>query len=74
MLEAAINRYIVWGAFQASDWEFKLANIDTSDEKADLEVLSGLFEKGAVTPNQIIRYFKDRFGLEELDHPWMNAH
>lgn len=74
MLEAAINRYIVWGAFQAPDWEFKLANIDTSDEKADLEVLSGLFEKGAVTPNQIIRYFKDRFGLEELDHPWMNAH
>ena len=33
-----------------------------------------MFEKGAITPNQIIRHFKDRFGLEEVDHPAMNAH
>jgi len=74
MLEAAINRYIVWGAFKADDWEFKLAEIDTTDEKADLEIIASLFEKGAITPNQIIRHFKDRFGLEEVDHPAMNAH
>lgn len=74
MLEAAINRYIVWGAFKADNWEFKLAEIDTTDEKADLEIIASLFEKGAITPNQIIRHFKDRFGLEEVDHPAMNAH
>ena len=74
MLEAAINRYIVWGAFKADDWEFKLAEIDTTDEKIDLEIIARLFGKGAITPNQIIRHFKDRFGLEEVDHPAMNAH
>ena len=45
MLEAAINRYIVWGAFKVDDWEFKLAEIDTTDEKADLEIIASLFEK-----------------------------
>ena len=74
MLEAAINRYIVWGAFKTDDWEFKLAEIDTTDEKLDLEIIASLFEKGAITPNQIIRHFKNRFGLEEVDHPAMNAH
>jgi len=73
-LETLINRYIVWGAFEANDWKFKFAEIDTTDEKHDIEVLGKLFGVAAVTPNQIIRHFKDRFGLEEVDHPAMDAH
>ncbi|MFA5542860.1 MAG: phage portal protein [Bacilli bacterium] len=74
VLENLINLYIVWNSFEADGWMFKLAEIDTSDEKHDVDMMSKIFEKGAITPNQIIRHFKDRFGLEESNHPAMNAH
>lgn len=74
MIETAINRFVVWGAFEANEWAFKFDEIDTSDEKHDLDMAKGLFEVGGITPNQIIRHFGERFGLEEVDHPMMNAH
>lgn len=74
MLEAFINQYIVWGGFEAFDYQFKLAEIDTSDEAHDVEMIEKLFEMGAMTPNQIISHFADRFGLEPVDHPGMDSH
>ena len=74
MLEAAINKYILWDGFEAYDWEFKFAEIDTEDEQHDLNMASQLFDKAAMTPNQMIRYFGERFGLETVDHPAMDAH
>ena len=74
IIEAVLNRALVWGAFGVQDWEFRLAAIDTVDEEHDMKVISMLFDMGAMTPNQIIRYFASRFGLEPVDHPAMNAH
>ena len=74
IIETLINRYIIWGAYEANDWQFKFLEIDTSDEAHDLVIVTGLFSLGAVTPNQIIRHFGERFGLEESDHPAMDAH
>ncbi len=73
-LEALVNKFIITEGFEAQDWTFQFKEIDTSDEKHDLEVLNGLFDRGAVTPNQVIQHFKDRFGLEQVDHPAMDAH
>lgn len=73
-LENLINRYIVRDGFEVTDWRFKFAEIDTSDEEHDLVILTGLFGLGAATPNQVIRHFGARFGLEEVDHWAMDAH
>ncbi len=74
MLEAAINKYIFWDGFEAYDWEFKFAEIDTKDEKHDLEMATKMFDKAAMTPNQLIRYFGRKFGVEPFDHPAMDAY
>ncbi|RZN62382.1 MAG: phage portal protein [Methanonatronarchaeia archaeon] len=71
-LETLINRYIVWGAFEATDWEFKLEEIDTRDEKHDLELAIKLFENAAITPNKLIENFGHKFGLEPSDDPLMD--
>lgn len=72
--ENLINQYIVREGFGILDWEFRFNEIDTEDETADLQLITGLFQLGAVTPNQVIRRFGDRFGLEEGDHPSMDTH
>ena len=74
-LEDLINRHILWAPpWEATSWEFKLTPIDTSNEAHDLIVLSGLFDKAACSPNQLIRFFGERFGIEPLDHPAMDAY
>ncbi len=73
-LETILNRHIILEAFDIKDWRYEFAEIDTADEAHDLDVLQALFGMAAVTPNQIIRHFKDRFGLEEVDRPEMNTH
>lgn len=72
--ENLINQYIVRDGFKIMDWEFRFNEIDTEDEQSDLTLLTNLFQLGAVTPNQVIRRFGDRFGLEEGDHPSMDTH
>ncbi len=74
ILEALINQFIVWEDMEITDWEFRLAEIDTADEAHDMEMCGKLMDKAAMTPNQLIRHFKDRFGLEESDHPAMDAY
>lgn len=68
MIEQRINRYIVWGAFGAYDWEFKFDEIDTEDEAKDADLHDKYFKMGALTPNQI-RKMK---GLEPSTHPAMD--
>lgn len=75
MLENAINLHIVKGGFDVHDWEFKLADIDNTDEMHDLEMVKGLFSIGAITPNQIINHFGERFGLTATEGvPHMDMH
>lgn len=64
MIEDLFNRYIVRGAFEVTDWRFKLAEIDTRDERHDLDMLLGLAGAGAVTADEIRNHFAERFGLE----------
>ncbi len=73
-LESLINQEVILKGFGIEDWMFEFAEIDTTDQKHDLEICKGLFELGAMTPNQIIRHFKDQFGLEESEQPAMDAH
>ena len=79
VLEAAINKYILWpspeeGGFGATGWKFEFADIDNADETHDADLLCKLFDKGAVSPNDIIRSFSKRFSLQPIDHPAMDAH
>jgi PBSX family phage portal protein len=74
LLETLIDQHILRGGFGITDWRFRFAEIDTSDEAHDLTILTGMFGLGAVTPNQVIRHFGARFGLDEVEHWAMNAH
>src|SRR5690606_4544021 len=40
ILENLFNRYILRSAFDVTDWRWKLAEIDTRDERHDLDILS----------------------------------
>lgn len=73
-VEELFNYAIVQEGFGIKDWIFKLVEIDTKDLMQDLDLVKGMFLMGAVTPNQIISVFGDRWGLETVDHPAMNAH
>jgi PBSX family phage portal protein len=76
MLERIINVRIVVEMFGITDWEFKLDVLDSSDPVQDLQILTGLFAMGAVTPLQIARHYEHKFGLdlEGMDHPALKAH
>lgn len=74
VIETLINRSIVWGMFGAYDWRFELFPIDTTDESHDIEIATGLFAIGGVTPNDLIRKFGERFGSTVSSHPAMDAH
>lgn len=72
--EDLINKHIIRNGFGIFDWEFRFNNIDVEDDANDLTLMTGLFQLGAVTPNQVIRRFGDRFGLEVGEHPSMDTH
>ena len=75
-LENVINTLIIGNevGFNILGWRFKFNELDTEDETHDLTMVKDLFTMGAVTPNQIIRRFGERFGLEEVEHPLMDSH
>lgn len=64
VLEDLINRYIIQGAFDITDWLFRLANIDNDDEMHEADLLGKLDDHGAVWPDEIREHFTDRFGLD----------
>jgi len=72
-LEHLINKHVLRDGFGVTDWRFKLVEIDTSDEVADLDALLKLFTVGAASPNEVIRAVGKRFGLAEVTHPLMDA-
>ncbi len=74
MIETALNLHVVQNGFEIYEWEFRLGSIDNTDEEHDLKMVQGLFSMGAITPNQIINHFGERFGLTVSDSPYMNMH
>lgn len=78
VLEDIINLTILWDATGEealfSDWRFALSPLDVADETKDLEHAEGLFKMGALTPNDLIRAFGEKFGISPSDHPAMDAH
>jgi len=66
LLESLINQHIIQSeaGFATDQWAFKFREIDTKDEKHDIEVISKMFLMGAATPRDIIQAFGDRFGIE----------
>lgn len=73
MLERLINK-VVLASLEITDWKFTLLTLDTTDEARELEIATELFEHGAMTPNDLIRNFGRKYGLEPVDHPSMDAH
>ena len=58
-----------------TDWRFQLKELDTSQEEHDKEIAEFLFKNGAMRPNDLIRSFGTRFGLEPDEaNPALNAH
>jgi PBSX family phage portal protein len=73
LIEGHVNKFILEG-LEVTDWVFQLIEVDTSDEAHDLEVLGKVFDCGGASPNDFIRYFGARFGIEPIEHPAMDAH
>jgi len=73
LIESHMNQFVL-PSLGVEEWEFRLIEVDTTDEAHDLAILKGIFEMGGASPNDIIRYFGRRFGIEPVDHPMMNAY
>jgi len=74
LVEELINEVIREG-FGIHDWEFRFEDIDLEDFKDDLAIAEQLFDKGAITPNQLIQNFGSKFGIEpEPNNPFLNSH
>jgi PBSX family phage portal protein len=66
-IEAMINQYILWDehGFDTKDWEFKFREIDTADEKHDLDMIKELFDMGALRIRDVIRLMGPKYGIED---------
>lgn len=74
ILERIINRFVL-ASMEITDWTFRLESINISDESRELEFALQLFEHGALTPNDLIRNFGLRYGIEPADgNAAMDAH
>lgn len=66
-LENIINKLIVKGIMQITDWEFNFKTMDVREVKEDLANAKELFLMGAMKPSQIYENFKEIFKLEDLE-------
>ncbi|GLB58668.1 phage portal protein [Cytobacillus sp. NCCP-133] len=73
LIEAIMNK-IFKEAFNITDWEFKLPDLDIEDLQKDLTIATGLFSMGAMTPNEMIKYFGKKFGITPSSNPAMDWH
>lgn len=73
-LESIINNLILRDGFGITDWRVEFSELDTKDESHENNILSVLFDKGAITPNELRMHYADKFGFEESDEPAMNYH
>jgi PBSX family phage portal protein len=60
--------------FPASGWQFALTEIDIRDMLSDLKIAESLVKMASMKPIQVIRYFGERFGLEEDDNPYLDEY
>lgn len=67
VIEELINQEIIWheNGFDTKDWKGKFAEIDTTDEEHEKEMVGFLFDQGAMTIRNVIQHYADRFGLED---------
>lgn len=70
VLEARFNRFIIRDALQVQDWTFQFDEIDTRDERADIDRDIQLFGVGYYSPNEL----RERYGLDAVDAPGMDQH
>lgn len=73
-LEIILNYYIIKRELGIEDWEIKFRGVDIRDIEREVDVAVKLFEHGALTPNQLIKYFGDIFGVESSDHPALDEY
>lgn len=70
-----IFNYLIMPSLEITDWRFQLNSIDMEDIDKDIDRVTKLFAVGAITPNQIITFTGDRFGIEKYeDNPAMDLH
>ena len=78
-LEKRLNKVIVQNELGIEDWIIQFVKIDTKDENADVEVAVPLFGMGAITPNELIKHFGEKFNLqpvtevEGMDHHFIGG-
>lgn len=73
MIERIFNRQIL-PTLGVTDWEFHLRELDLEQEGKDRETADFMVRNGAMTPNQLIRYFGPRFGLEPSEDPALDEY
>jgi len=74
MIEDVFNHYILptWGV---TDWSFSLNRIFEEEWADDQATAQFLFSSGAMTPNQLIAYFGERFGIQpDPTNPLLEAY
>lgn len=66
-IEALINQHLIWNehGFATRDWEFRFREIDTADETHDMEMVTKLFEMGALSIRDVIRLVGTKYGIED---------
>lgn len=65
VLEELLNHWIVREGFEVTDWAFQFVDIDTEDEKQELEIVRGLFDMGAMRIRDVIQLYGSNYGLED---------
>ena len=56
--------HLILPTLKVTDWRFQLKEMDTKREEHDLEVAEVLMKNASMKPNEMIRFFGKRFGLE----------
>lgn len=73
-LALGITKYVIQMGFEIFDWIFKLNKPSTGTRSDDVDEAVKLFDKGALTPNDLIRTFGDKYGIEPSDDPALDWH
>jgi PBSX family phage portal protein len=63
MIEQHFDNMIL-PTLRITDWRFQLKEIDNRREEHDITVAEMMFRNGSMKPNELIRFFGKRFGME----------
>lgn len=58
--------------FPGTPFKFEMNEIDVRDAAADMTIAKDLFDRAAMTPNELRNHFGERFGLKESDNPYLD--